>query len=150
MAGHAGRLEPPGGRSRDRPHIAPSLPRRLRTASPAMMRAYVDSDVLIWHLRGEAKAAKLLRSVASDESVELWTGALQRAEVVFFMRENEIAATREFLSLFKTAAVTAELVDAGGDLYRRWHPSHGIDVNDAIFAATTLASGGTIYTLNTK
>ena len=115
-----------------------------------MMRAYVDSDVLIWHLRGEEKAAKMLRSVASDESVALWIGALQRAEVVFFMRENEIAATRAFLSLFKTAAVTAELVDAGGDLYRRWPPSHGIDVNNAILAATALASGGTIYTLNTK
>ena len=24
------------------------------------MRAYIDSDVLIWHLRGERKAAKLL------------------------------------------------------------------------------------------
>lgn len=41
-----------------------------------MMRAYVDSDVLIWHLRGEEKAAKMLRSVASDESVALWVGAL--------------------------------------------------------------------------
>jgi predicted nucleic acid-binding protein len=114
------------------------------------MRAYIDSDVLIWHLRGEQKAAAFLRSLASDEGVELWTGALQRAEVVFFMRENEVASTRALLSHFKTAPVTPEIVDAGGELYRRWHPSHGIDVNDAILAATALATGGAIYTLNTK
>ena len=49
------------------------------------MRAYVDSDILIWHLRGEPKAARFLRSLAAAPVTELWGGALQRAEVVFFM-----------------------------------------------------------------
>ena len=56
------------------------------------MRAYVDSDILIWHLRGQAKAATLLRRLEQDDETELWTGALQRAEVVFFMRPAEVAA----------------------------------------------------------
>jgi hypothetical protein len=114
------------------------------------MRAYVDSDILIWHLRGERKAADVLRRLSAEAGVELWTGALQRAEVVFFMRPEEESPTLSFLSRFKTEAVTREVVDQAGLLYRRWHPSHGIDVNDAILAATAAATGGRIYTQNVK
>lgn len=114
------------------------------------MRAYVDSDILIWHLRGEPKAARLLRSLSAEPLTELWIGALQRAEVVFFMKRDEESATRAFLSRFKTEAVTQAIVDHGGEFYRRWHPSHGIDVNDAILAATVAATGGKIYTQNLK
>jgi hypothetical protein len=114
------------------------------------MRAYIDSDVLIWHLRGDKRAATLLRGLSRDPDLQLWTGALQRAEVVFFMRENEVAATMSFLSRFKTQPVTQEIVDKAGQFYRQWHPSHGIDVNDAILAASAVVTGGRIYTLNVK
>ena len=49
------------------------------------MKAFIDSDVLIWHLRGERKALNLLKRIRDREQFELWTGAMQRAEVVFFM-----------------------------------------------------------------
>jgi predicted nucleic acid-binding protein len=114
------------------------------------MRAYVDSDILIWHLRGERRAAEVLRRLSAEAGVELWTGALQRAEVVFFMRPEEEASTLSFLSRFKAEAVTREVVDQAGLLYRRWHPSHGFDVSDAILAATVAATGGKIYTQNVK
>ena len=114
------------------------------------MRAYVDSDILIWHLRGAPRAAALLRRLAAEDGTELWIGALQRAEVVFFMRPGETTATRSFLAQFKTEAVTQSIVDRGAEFYRTWHPSHGIDVNDAILAATVAETGGKIYTLNLK
>jgi predicted nucleic acid-binding protein len=46
--------------------------------------------------------------------------------------------------------MAVSIVDHGGDLYRRWHPSHGIDIHDAILAATVAATGGKIYTQNLK
>lgn len=114
------------------------------------MRAYIDSDVLIWHLRGERKALRLLRRLREEDGVELWTGALQRAEVTFFMRPEEEEATLLFLSQLRTAPVDQEIVDAAGHVYRLWNPSHGIDVNDAILAATAMTTGGQIYCLNRK
>jgi predicted nucleic acid-binding protein len=48
------------------------------------MKAFIDSDVLIRHLRGERKALSLLKKLRDKEKFELWTGAMQRAEVVFF------------------------------------------------------------------
>jgi hypothetical protein len=114
------------------------------------MRAYIDSDVLIWHLRGERKALRLIRNLRDVDGYELWIGAMQRAEIVFFMRPNEIKITELFLSQFKTAPVDQSVVDRAGELYRKWHPSHGTDINDAILAATVMETGGKVYCLNVK
>ena len=114
------------------------------------MRAYIDSDVLIWHLRGEKKASKLIRHLRDEEKLELWIGAMQRAEVVFFMRPEEVSSTELFLSQFKTASVDQSIIDQASKLYRKWNPSHGIDINDAILAATVQSTGGKIYCLNVK
>ncbi len=69
------------------------------------MRAYIDTDILIWHLRGENKAKDFLVSLRDKERYELYTGAMQRAEVVFFMRPEEEEPTELFLSQFKTEPV---------------------------------------------
>jgi len=114
------------------------------------MRAYIDSDILIWHLRGNRKALNFLQNLRDSGEYDLWTGALQRAEIVFFMRPKEEEATELFLSQFKTAPVDQSIIDVGGALYRRWHSSHGIDVNDAILSATAIQTGGLILCLNKK
>ncbi len=114
------------------------------------MRAYIDADILIWHLRGQQKARELLMNIRDKEGFELYTGVMQRAEVVFFMRDEEKDDTELFLSQIKTVSVDQKIIDAAGTLYRQWHPSYGIDTNDAILAATAIQTGGRIYTLNTK
>ncbi len=114
------------------------------------MRVYIDSDILIWHLRGSEKATDFLRSLNSAREYELWIGALQRAEIVFFMRASEEKSTELFLSQFKTASVSQNTVDVAGKFYRKWNPSHGIDVNDALLAATATETGGIVYSLNIK
>jgi len=114
------------------------------------MRAYIDADVLIWHLRGSPQALKFLQRIRTEEEYELWIGAMQRAEVVFFMKPDEEEQTSLFLAEFKTAPVTQDIIDTAGRLYRRWRPSHGMDINDAILAATVLQTGGRVFCLNTK
>lgn len=114
------------------------------------MKAFVDADVLIWHLRGERKACSFLRRLLDDPSVELWTGAMQRAEILFFMRPAEEEKTLLLLSQFKTAPADQAVIDEAGRLYRRWNPSHGMDANDAILAATVLLNGGVLYTINKR
>ena len=46
--------------------------------------------------------------------------------------------------------VDQSIIDQAGKLYRQWNPSHGVDINNAILAATAMQSGGKIYCLNTK
>jgi len=114
------------------------------------MRAYIDADILIWHLRGEERAKNLLMRLRDKDGYDLYTGAMQRAEVVFFLRPEEEVATALFLSQFKTESVDQKIVDIAGALYRKWNPSHGIDANDAILAATVMQTGGCIFTQNSK
>jgi len=112
------------------------------------MKVFIDSDILIWHLRGETRAKSLIKHLIEDKASDLYIGAIQRAEIVFFMRENEQTLTMDFLSLFKTHPVNQFIVDQAGRFFRKWHPSHGIDPNDAILAATVALYGGCIYTQN--
>jgi len=114
------------------------------------MKAYIDSDILIWHLRGERKALRLLKRLRDDEQFDLWIGAMQRAEVVFFMQPAEESSTLLFLTQFQIASVDQQIIDKAGEFYRKWNPRSGTDVNDAILAATVLQTGGKIYTLNSK
>lgn len=114
------------------------------------MRCYIDSDVLIWHLRGEKKTLKFFAGLLKQEGNELWVGALQRAEVVFFMREEETKATVKFLAQFRTAPADQSVVDQAGLLFRVWNPSHATDVNDCLLAATVIQTGGILYTQNIK
>jgi predicted nucleic acid-binding protein len=114
------------------------------------MRAYFDSDILIWHLRGKGAAKGFFSKFYQNGEYEMWTGTLQRAEIVFFMRDNEKESTLSFLSHFKCAPVDQEIVDLAGEIFRKWNPGYGIDVNDAILAATVKTTGGKIYTLNLK
>jgi len=113
-------------------------------------RVYVDADVIIWHLRDHPEAHRLLDQLVEQPDVELWTGAMQRAEIVFYMLPGEEARTLRLLSLFRTHPVTEEIVDVAGAYFRRWRRSHGIGENDAILAATVAVAGGTILTLNTR
>lgn len=112
------------------------------------MKVFVDSDILIWHLRGKAEAKELLKTLIDDKDSELWLGAMQRAEIVFFMREEEEESTKDLLSLFQTQSVDQKVIDQAGKFYRKWNPSHGIDPNDAILAATVSQKGGRILTQN--
>lgn len=114
------------------------------------MRIYVDADVLIWHLRGEGRAAVALRRLKREAGNLLCLGAMQRAEIVFFMRPEEEVATLRLLGEFETVSVDRDIVDLAGRLYRKWHPSHGLDPNDAILAATAMRTGGKIVTVNTR
>lgn len=114
------------------------------------MKVFIDSDVLIWHLRGKNEAKDFIRRLRANKSLELYIGVMQRAEVVFFMRPEEEEKTLLFLSLFKTAPVDQPTIDKAGEIFRAWNPSHGIDTNDAILAATAMETGGKIFCLNTR
>ena len=114
------------------------------------MNAFVDSNVLIDYLKGNVKAQAFLNKIFSDADYELCLGAIQRAEIIFFTRQNEEKAVLEVLGNFKSYSVSQEIVDLGAKIYKKWNPSHGIDINDALLAASVDIHGGVIFTLNTK
>ncbi len=68
----------------------------------------------------------------------------------FFVRPKEEVKTLLLLAQSKTASIDAQIVDTAGRLFRKWNPSHGVNMSDALLAAIALESGGHIFTLNKK
>jgi predicted nucleic acid-binding protein len=113
------------------------------------LRVYLDSDVLIWHLRGQPNARTLVaRLLASADDVRVL--AEQRIEVQFFLKADEISEGLALLDLFETEPVTLELVNRAAPLFWQFQRSHGVDRNDALLAAAALLSEATVYTLNVR
>ncbi|MCX5757956.1 MAG: hypothetical protein NTU83_05530, partial [Candidatus Hydrogenedentes bacterium] len=82
------------------------------------MRAYIDTDVLAGHLWGARQALDFLHDLRADGAYELWIGAMQRAEIVFFMKPEEEEQTLLFLVEFKKAELLEGVQTAEDELKR--------------------------------
>lgn len=108
----------------------------------------VDTDVLIWHLRGYAQATRRLdRLDALTLSVvsylELVQGMRNRGELVALklMLERRRASVLPLNEAITQRAVT---------LMESLTLSHGLQMADALIAATALESGLSVLTGNVK
>jgi predicted nucleic acid-binding protein len=97
----------------------------------------VDTDVLIWHLRGYPQATRRL-----DELGALTLSAVSYLEVLQGMRNKaELVAVKKMLQL---RAATLLPVSEAITL------SHGLQMGDALIAATALDQGLPVLTANVK
>jgi predicted nucleic acid-binding protein len=86
----------------------------------------LDSDVVIWHLRGNATVVELILTLARRGRIGL--SAITRAEVLLGMREPERALTLRFLDSCETLPVLAATADRAGEIFRSFR-SQGITLS---------------------
>ena len=108
----------------------------------------VDTDVLIWHLRGYPQATRRL-----DELAALTLSAVTYLEMLQGMRDKaELAAVKKMLD--KRSATLLPLTEAitlrATELMESLTLSHGLQMGDALIAATALAHGLPVLTANVK
>jgi predicted nucleic acid-binding protein len=108
----------------------------------------VDTDVLIWHLRGYPQATRRL-----DELGALTLSAISWLEVLQGMRNKaELVAVKKMLAhraatlLPVSEAITRRAID----LMEAITLSHGLQMGDALIAATALDHGLPVLTANVK
>ncbi len=108
----------------------------------------IDTDVLIWCLRGNKKAAKAIdslehRMISDITRMELIIGCKNKAEISLLKR---------FLSDggFRTTALTPEISTRATIYLEDWHLSHSIGLPDALIAATAALLGQELLTANWK
>jgi hypothetical protein len=108
----------------------------------------VDTDVLIWHLRGYAQATRRL-----DRLDSLTLSAVSYLELLQGMRNKaELAAVKKMLE--RRAATLLPLSEAitqrAIGLMESLTLSHGLQMGDAFIAATALDHGLPVLTANVK
>lgn len=113
------------------------------------MSAFVDTSILIDHLRGRQEAAEVLEGERATDA--LHASEMTRIEVLAGMRPGEEDRTRGLLATLHWHPVDADVAEAAGALGRRWLPSHnGIDGADLAIAATVVLLGARLLTLNVR
>jgi len=111
-------------------------------------RFLLDSDVVIWMLRGHAPTRDLLNQLARGG---LACSALTVYEVWVGARDGERDRTRRVLNALRTAPATAEMCYAAAD-YVQTFRREGITLGDmdSIIAATAKVGGYTLLTYNRR
>lgn len=84
----------------------------------------VDTDVLIWHLRGRAHARDWL--VAARQRGRVAISAVSVAEITGSMRSTERREVRALLSALDTEPVTEVIARRAGQLMREFRRTHTI------------------------
>ncbi len=109
----------------------------------------LDSDVVIWHLRGHPLVVP--RVVALSQRGRLGLSVITRAEVIQGMRDPEREGTFAFLDACESLPVDQAAADRAGEIVRSYRgQGFTIDLPDALIGATALELGLPFYTCNAR
>lgn len=109
----------------------------------------VDTDVLIWFLRGQEETVDLLSRVM--EECELAVSVISRTEVLIGMKDKESKATLGLLNSLTSYPVTNAVADLAAEVVRKWsRKGKTVAIPDALIAATVLTGDLALLTYNRK
>jgi tRNA(fMet)-specific endonuclease VapC len=114
-----------------------------------MSRFLLDSDVIIWHLRGRQEVTEMIRDL---QNLSLpGCSAVSVFEVQMGVKRGEEEATHRFLKALKIFDVNWEVADRSAQLVREYKSKgRTLGVADALIAGTCLLHDLTLVTYNRK
>ncbi len=114
-----------------------------------MSKFLLDTDVIIWHLRGRKDVTRALFELQAFDVPSC--SALSVLEVQVGVKKGEEAKTDLFLGSLTVVDVTKKIAERAAQAVRQQRAQGvTIDLPDAIIAATCLVHGLTLVTYNTK
>ena len=108
----------------------------------------IDTDVLVWYMRGNNKSKKLIRNMDSF-SISVVT----YIELVQGLRnKEELAILRKFFKKWsvKIIYINEDISTKAMFLVEQYFLSHSIQLADALIGATSMVYGLPLLTANTK
>jgi predicted nucleic acid-binding protein len=110
----------------------------------------LDTTVAVDYLRGHEPAVTLLGSLGGSPG-DVIASELVRFELLAGAREHELTALNRFLAALEWVPVNRKVARVGGELARRYRPSHGgIEDVDYLIAATALILEIELLTTNVR
>jgi len=109
----------------------------------------VDTDILIEVLRGRDPVLTTWRRLSETTDAVLYS-AVTVAELWHGLRPGEEAAVSRLLEALISIPVDAEIGRRAGEYLRSFRPSHGLELGDAMIAASAAVHGCTLWTRNRK
>lgn len=114
------------------------------------MTVLVDTPVIVDHLRGDGRAARLLEDLFDVEE-RVWAATPTRTEILAGVRAREQTAMVELFDVLSWVDIDIAVADEAGELARQYGRSHpGIDTTDYLIAAAARTIGARLITLNVR
>jgi predicted nucleic acid-binding protein len=110
----------------------------------------VDSDILIEVLRGRKPDMVRLWSNTVGEEEPLFYSPVTLAEIRHGMRGHERESTDRVLAAMGSVPIEVEIGARAGDYLRTFNASHGVELGDALIAATASVHQLALWTQNRK
>lgn len=114
-----------------------------------MAKFLIDSDIIIWALRGRKETTELLKEV--QKSGVPSCSPISIVEVQLGMKKGEEEKTSEFLNSLEVYSVDREIANKAGEFLKK-HKKKGVtlELTDAIIGATCILHNLTLVTYNTR
>lgn len=109
-----------------------------------MDKYIVDSDIIIWFLRGREQEAKLLEKLTNTGVPRC--SVVSIAEIRAGLVKNSEKILKQLKDIFTPADVSFEIAEKAGVFKQKYR----LDIADTLIAATSVAMGGTLVTYNKK
>ena len=110
----------------------------------------LDTDILIWVLRGNVEIKEKLEKAVNETDGSLYITPIQIAEIYAGMRKSEENITKGFLNSFNIIPIDAEIGRLAGKFINQYRKSHSVEIADAIIAAASIVNSFKLWTLNKK
>jgi predicted nucleic acid-binding protein len=110
----------------------------------------IDSDIIIWILRGDEDIRNKFEELARQSDGQFYITPIQLAEIYAGIRENERAATELFLDSLLHISIDKQTGQLAGNYLNQYKKSHGVTISDGLIAACVKKNNLRIWTLNKK
>lgn len=110
----------------------------------------VDSDVLIWILRGDRQVAERFKSTVVENNGNVFVTPVQLAEVFAGILPGERAVVDDFFESLEVLGIDERSGMLAGEFLNKFRKSHSVTLADALIAAVARINGCELWTRNRK
>ena len=108
----------------------------------------IDSDIIIWLLRGDSKITGKLKKLY--EEYFLFTTPITVAEIYAGVRKNEEKIVAEIFQSIEVLTINKEIGVLAGEWINKYGKSYSVELADALIAASTNIYDLKLWTMNIK
>lgn len=114
-----------------------------------MAEILLDSDVIIAWLRGSDPFGEIIPELLGRGEMLAWT-VVSVAEILSGVREKEESQVEDLFVVLETLSLSAQIGRKAGQYLKSYSKSHGLELGDALIAATAHSNGMPLWTLNKR
>jgi hypothetical protein len=110
----------------------------------------IDSDIIIWILRGNSDIKDQMEVFVNDINEKLFITPIQISEIYAGLKEKERIDTSLFLETLPCLEINDHVGKLAGEYLNIYKKSHGLTLADAMIAACSKIYNLKLWTLNKK